>query len=141
MRKKSKTKIISTTVDVNLSKAQTLILNYLPTTLNTYINAERGNKYVAAKIKKEETEKVAWECKAQKLKPVKGEVWLSFYWYVKNKRRDADNIAFSKKFIIDGLVKGGIIKNDNLKVVVGFNDEFIMDTINQVIIDIIPVKK
>ena len=121
-------------------KKQTLILNYLPTTLNPYINAERTNKYMGAKIKKEETERVMWECKAQKLKPIKGEVKLAFYWYVKSKRRDADNIAFGHKWILDGLVRTGIIENDNLKIVVGFTDKFIVDNVEQVIIDILKVE-
>jgi len=121
-------------------KKQTLILNYLPTTLNPYINAERSNRYAGASIKKKETDTVYWECKSQGLKPVKGEVKLDFYWYVKTRRRDADNIAFAKKFLIDGLVKAGIIKNDNLNTVVGFSDKFIVDNLNQVIIDIKEVK-
>jgi hypothetical protein len=116
---------------------QTLILNYLPTSLNAYINAERTNKFIAAKIKREETEAVVWNCKAQKLYPVGDKVKIYFYWYLKNKKKDPDNIAFAKKFIIDGLVQAGILKNDNLNTIAEFRDYFIVDNQDQVIVDII----
>lgn len=36
--------------------------------------------------------------------------------------RDVDNIIFAKKFIMDGLQKQGIIKNDSRKYVDGYTD-------------------
>lgn len=97
-------------------------LHYDFTSLNAYINAERRNKYVAAKIKKTETNfvhmsllnkpKIATPCK------------LHFHWLLKNRRKDLDNVAFSKKFIIDGMVHAGIIPNDGLKYITGFTDTF-----------------
>jgi hypothetical protein len=116
---------------------QTLILHYLPTSLNEYINAERTNKFMGAKIKKEETEKVIIECKFEELQPVRGRVKLFFYWYVKNKKKDPDNIAFAKKFIIDGLVEANVLKNDNLNTIVELHDYFVIDNEDQVIVDII----
>lgn len=48
--------------------------------------------------------------------------WL---WVEENKRRDCDNIAFGKKFILDAMQKAGKLKNDNRKFVVGFDgDDF-----------------
>jgi Holliday junction resolvase RusA-like endonuclease len=118
-------------------KKQTLILHYLPTSLNEYINAERTNKFMGAKIKKEETEKVIIECKFEELQPVRGRVKLFFYWYVKNKKKDPDNIAFAKKFIIDGLVEANVLRNDNLNTIVELRDYFVLDNEDQVIVDII----
>ncbi len=105
---------------------QTLTLNYIPTTLNEYINAERGNRFQGAKIKRNETEKIIWLCRAQYLKPIDTKVKIDFTWFVANRRKDPDNIAFTKKFILDGLVKAGVLKNDNLNVIVGFSDKFVL---------------
>jgi len=49
---------------------------------------------------------------------------LKFIWLIKDKRRDLDNIAFAKKYILDGFVKAGIIPNDGLRYIIGFTDEF-----------------
>ena len=94
------------------------------TALNEFINAERRNRYIAAKIKKDETgycQDVA-EKSDLKLQETEFPCALIITWYVKNKRKDADNIAFAKKFILDGLVEAGVLPNDNRKYVQGFVD-------------------
>jgi Holliday junction resolvase RusA-like endonuclease len=94
------------------------------TALNAYVSAERRNRYIAAKIKKNETgycQEVA-EKSELKLQETDFPCALIITWYVKNKRKDADNIAFAKKFILDGLVEAGVLPNDNRKYVQGFTD-------------------
>jgi hypothetical protein len=98
--------------------------------LNTYINAERGNRFHAAKIKKDETEKVYWACKEQKLKKVTGSVYMTYTWYCKNKRKDKDNIVFARKFIQDGLVEAKILTDDGWDEIEGFQDVFEIDAKN-----------
>lgn len=115
---------------------QSLILDYHPTDLNTYIRAERTNKFMAASIKKRETEAVFWLCKKQGLKQAKKRVSIDFYWYIKNERKDPDNIAFAKKYILDGMVDAGVLVKDSLKYIEGFKDHFITDHMDQVIVDI-----
>ena len=41
--------------------------------------------------------------------------WIVIEWTEKDRRRDADNIQSSQKFVIDSLVKCGILQNDNRK--------------------------
>ena len=41
---------------------------------------------------------------------------MLFKWHVKG-RHDSDNIAFAKKFVLDGMVKAGVLENDNPKCV------------------------
>ena len=84
------------------------------TTLNQYIDAERRNKYVGAKIKKMDTETVAWIAKST-LKPVDRITSIDITFRVADKRTDKDNLIFSTKFILDGLVVAGIIKGDGWK--------------------------
>jgi Holliday junction resolvase RusA-like endonuclease len=102
---------------------QYLILKYRFPDLNEYIKIERSNRYAAANMKKEYTELVAWECKAQKLKFMES-AYITFEWMEENRRRNIDNIAYAKKFIIDGLVLAGILKNDGWGEVKGFKDDF-----------------
>ena len=100
------------------------IIDYPFTKLNEYIDAERGGWQKANIIKKNETEvarlnflgvKVPTPCR------------IRFVWHAENFRRDADNIAFAKKYILDGMVKAGAIPNDNLNHIKGFIDDFVVD--------------
>jgi len=95
--------------------------------LNTYINKERANRFIGAKIKKEQTEICRWAC--NNLKPTDN-IHIMFKWYCKNKRKDKDNVAYAKKFAIDGMVKAGIIPNDGWNNIKGFTDEFYIDKEN-----------
>lgn len=98
------------------------------TDLNTYSNAERRNKYIAADIKKQMTD-ICFFHSLNKGK-IKNRVHISFTWYCKNQMKDPDNIAFAKKFILDGIVKAKVIENDGWKQIKGFTDEFEVDAIN-----------
>lgn len=98
--------------------------------LNNYINAERGNRFAAAKIKKENTEIVYFAClEAFGLKPkqFKNPVYIYIDWYVPNKRKEKDNVAFAKKFILDGMVKAGVLRNDGFDDIDNFADNFYVD--------------
>nr|DAQ56854.1 MAG TPA: crossover junction endodeoxyribonuclease [Caudoviricetes sp.] len=54
-------------------------------------------------------------------------VGINFYWYEKNKKRDKDNIASAKKYILDAMIEAGLIRNDGWKNVEGFKDRFDID--------------
>jgi hypothetical protein len=56
--------------------------------------------------------------------PFEGQVRLCFLWRERNMKRDMDNIAAAKKFILDGLVEAKVIVNDGWKHVHGFEDAF-----------------
>lgn len=103
------------------------------TTLNSYVNSQRINRYVGAKLKKDETHK----CVIYIQKAMKNGILfefpcqLKFTWYCKNKRQDPDNVAFAKKFILDGMQEAGLIANDNWATMAGgFVDEFRIDKEN-----------
>lgn len=82
---------------------------------------------MGSKKKKEQTDLIAWNCISQDLKPMKKKINLKVVYYCKNKRKDKDNIAFSIKFILDGLQQANIIKNDGWKEVGNFEFEFYVD--------------
>lgn len=65
-------------------------------------------------------------------KPIK----IHFHWIEGNKRRDLDNIAFAKKFILDAMVKYGKLSDDNRKYVTAFTDTFAYGDKTKVILEI-----
>jgi len=95
--------------------------------LNEYINYERMQKYIAASIKKRETERVYYEALSQKKGKINKKIFIVFHWFVKDKKKDKDNIAFAKKFILDGLVLAKVLKNDGFDEIEGFLDFFSVD--------------
>ena len=80
--------------------------------MNEITSAARGNRYIAAKQKREYTEMVALCAKAAKL-PQMDKVDVTINWFEPDKMRDKDNIHAGTKFIFDGLIMAKIIPNDN----------------------------
>lgn len=87
----------------------------LPPTLNDQVNEARTNRYKSAATKKKWTRLVA-DIVADAPK-FEGDVWVIYEWFIKNFRRDGDNVKASAKYLMDGLEIAGIIKNDNLSVI------------------------
>lgn len=50
-----------------------------------------------------------------------------FKWYRKTNRADPDNIAFAKKYVIDGIVKSGLLAEDRWDNIIKLEDEFGID--------------
>lgn len=109
----------------------TLTINGTLANLNDYTKACRTNRYLGAEMKKR-MERVVSSHIFQQLDGVQFNepVILSFRWYEPNKKRDLDNICFAKKFILDALVKNGVLVNDSWEWVKGFTDEFFVDRQN-----------
>lgn len=55
---------------------------------------------------------------------------LQFVWCEKDRRRDPDNIASAKKFILDALVQEGVLTTDGWQAVKGWEDRFRVDAMN-----------
>ena len=90
--------------------------------LNDFIKVSRGNKFASAKLKKDLEYEIGLHL--LKVPKIENPIKIHFIWVEGNKRRDLDNVAFAKKFIIDSLVKLGRLKDDNRNCVVGFSDSF-----------------
>src|SRR5258708_1814548 len=95
--------------------------------LNQYIKSVANNRYGGGKVKREATESIAWKVKKYRNHKLKTPFFIEFHWYCKNKKKDKDNIAFAKKFILDGLQMGEIIPQDTWNVIDGFSDHFYID--------------
>lgn len=102
--------------------------------LNEYIAKCRSNVYAGAYMKEQVEKDIAYFINQLPVytKPIK----IKFTWVEKNKRRDLDNICFSKKFILDCMQKCGRIKNDNQEWVTGFTDSFKIGEDYKVIVEV-----
>lgn len=97
--------------------------------LNEYISAERANRQLGAKMKRD-AQRIVEVCARKQLRKFRpsGPVWMKYTWYERNRRRDKDNVSsFGRKVIQDGLVKAGILGNDGWAQIEGFSDEFRVD--------------
>ena len=91
--------------------------------LNEIINEARTHKFASATQKKKYTKRVADVIRLtfRDYKPM-GRIWVSCIWVEKDRRRDPDNIiAGGKKFLLDGMVKARLLKQDNWNIQ-GFTD-------------------
>ena len=114
---------------------QTFTIEDELTDLNTYINAERSNRFLAAKIKREETNRCAFYARKAQLEPItEYPIYIRYTWVIPDRRKDLDNIAFAKKWVQDGLVQAGIIENDGQKQIAGFVDDFKINKDNPCVI-------
>jgi Holliday junction resolvase RusA-like endonuclease len=108
--------------------------------LNEMMDAARSNRYESAAMKKENTQLVAWCAKAARL-PRMERVDLIFTWYEPHRQRDKDNIMAGQKFVLDGLVEAGVLKNDGWKQVGDITHRFRLDKTNpRVEVELIEVK-
>lgn len=105
---------------------------YFFPSFNEYLNECRKNKFAGANMKRRIESDIAWFIDAMPVyqKPIK----IHFHWIEKNWKRDADNICFSKKFILDTMVSEGKITNDNRHHVTAFKDTFETGKENKVIL-------
>lgn len=88
-------------------------------TLNRYIETERTNRFIAAKLKRDTQEQIAWLTLGH---PVfDGHVYVAFTWIRPDMRSDKDNVAFAKKFILDALQEAHVIKNDSWRMCTPFD--------------------
>ncbi|EOE6423505.1 hypothetical protein ACKO7J_002246 [Enterococcus hirae] len=90
--------------------------------LNEFINIQRTHPMKGNQVKQKNTNR----CKRAVLEAIQQglsfelPVRLSITWYMKNRRKDPDNIAFAVKFILDGLVNAGALPNDGWNEIVAF---------------------
>ena len=99
--------------------------------LNEYTNANRTNRYKGSKMKNHNEQIIFQAIRQTKLQKIdKYPIHLKITWYEPNKRRDIDNITFATKFILDSLVKMGIIEDDGQKFVDKITHEVLIDKHN-----------
>lgn len=104
---------------------------------NDYINACRQGFYLGNKMKQDVEKLLMWQM--GRLRKIRTPCFISFEWHEKTKRRDKDNVAFAKKFILDAMQKAEKLDNDNNTCIQGFSDRFVYDRWAGVIITVLEV--
>lgn len=93
--------------------------------MNDYIST--GNRFVYNRDKKRWEAHIEAYVRQAKIKPIQS-VYLHFVWSECHKLRDPDNFSsLGKKFILDSLVRCGVLPDDGWKQIVGWSDTWIMD--------------
>ena len=101
--------------------------------LNEFIKAHDKDYHKGNQMKQRETDRAAWSAKAAHVPRFDRPVTVHFLWVEPNRKRDVDNVAFAKKFILDGLVRASVIvtgvQTCALPIwhVTGFSDRFAID--------------
>ena len=95
--------------------------------LNEYTDACKAHWSLGAKMKRNEQEKAMWAIKAARLKPFERPVSVRILWVEKDMARDEDNVAFAAKFVMDALVKTGVLPDDGRKWVRSIASEICVD--------------
>lgn len=96
--------------------------------LNELIEAERRNRFIGAKLKKQYEAVVMRAARSLGNVEFEEPVYMVYHWYEKDRRRDKDNIcAFGRKVIQDALVKARFLRNDGWKNIAGLEDRFYVD--------------
>lgn len=89
--------------------------------LNEYIGLINSNRFKGSAAKKQIESDISWFMKKHKItRPC----IIRFIWHEADRRRDKDNVAFAKKFILDAMQKSGMLENDNNQYIAGFRDDF-----------------
>lgn len=84
----------------------------------------RGKHNSYGRMKEKWDKRIVGHIRIQGIKPISNGRF-GFLWIEKERRRDPDNIAAGKKFILDALVTAGVLPSDGPKNVLGFiGDDF-----------------
>lgn len=112
--------------------------------MNDWIAANRSNKYVGAKMKRETEGVIGLYIRAARLrgtiKPTSTPVIVKIEWHEKSRKRDIDNIQSGTKFILDALQREGILINDSQRYVAQIYHQVFIDSEDYVEVYLEPVK-
>lgn len=111
--------------------------------LNEVTRHNRANAYGGNQFKKDIEEVIGWAIKQalvmKTLKPVTKLCAIDIEWHEATKRRDVDNIQSAQKFVLDAMVKNGILQNDSRRYVkqiyheiIDDNDDFVVVRIKEI---------
>lgn len=100
--------------------------------MNEYTAANRENPRKGGRMKQDNQDTVIWSIR-QQIPAIRIEkpVVVGLTFYEPNKRRDKDNIlSCGLKFILDSLVKCGVLQGDGWKHIENFTHDFYEDKDN-----------
>jgi Holliday junction resolvase RusA-like endonuclease len=88
----------------------------IPPSNNKYLgNGTKASNFKYQNEKKQWAEIIAYTCRPKPPYPIARAIVTLHYFFKDARRRDPDN--YSGKFILDGLVKAGILQDDSFAVI------------------------
>lgn len=87
--------------------------------LNEVIAANRNSPYKGANLKRKTENDIMLYIRQARLETVEDPCIVCMVFDEPNRRRDVDNVESAKKFVLDALVKAGILHGDGQKWVIG----------------------
>ena len=93
--------------------------------LNNYTAACRGNAYGANAMKKRAEAAITAHLPAPE--PLDYPLAVAIRWVEPSRRRDPDNVAFATKFILDAMVRAGVIDGDTHRHIASIAHTFAVD--------------
>lgn len=90
--------------------------------LNEIIGSAKRHWAQYSSTKRKYTGRVVRACK--RVKPVEEQVIVHCHWQVKDRRKDPDNIGSGIKYVLDGLVKAGVLPDDGWRQVKAIHHTF-----------------
>lgn len=125
---------------INNKAENHFVIRHKLCSMNEVIAANRTNKYMGAKFKKEIQELIGWDIKQAltigTLKPVDKPCEIYIEWHESTRKRDADNIQSSQKFVLDAMVNNGILQNDSRRYVRQIHHRIVDDKDDFVVVEI-----
>lgn len=96
--------------------------------MNEIITANRSGKHIGAAQKVAAEKVIMYSIRKARLLPIKDyPISMRITWIERNGRRDPDNVAAAKKFILDALQRTGILRNDGRREIDSLHDYFQTD--------------
>ena len=107
--------------------SETLVIEGRFPSLNDYIREINRSRWAGAAVKRDETARVRDAALLAHMARHAEKVDVHIHWVEHDTRRDPDNIRFAVKFILDGLVAAGVIRDDNQGCIGRIQDTFDTD--------------
>lgn len=110
---------------------QTFVIKSLLPSMNEIINSSKTHWSRYSRPKKILNDAIVAVFAKQQVKPVtEYPVDIYCHWIIPNKRKDPDNISAGVKFVLDGLVNAGILRNDGQKEIKTIHHKFSVDKLH-----------
>ena len=103
---------------------------------NDYIKKSYASRYDGGKLKKNTEADIITCIRAGRVKKIKRPIFIKFIWCEGTKKRDKDNVAFAKKFILDAMQKRKVLPDDDNNYIMGFADYFVYGKGQKVVVEI-----
>lgn len=103
--------------------------------LNEVIEKNRANRYMGAKLKRETEDPIVWLINSKRVPTItEYPVVIEIEWHEASRKRDVDNIQSSQKFVLDAMVRSGMLHNDSRRYVSQVHHTVIDDKEDKVVV-------